>query len=193
VRGALQRLKNRKAFTGNNTENICEKHRTKRNDGLLSFLKNRTRGFRRFRCYSPLFSVLFPVKAFAQFPEARIDGIAANPPAIHAGAGVIWPTGTYLRSGIVAAIGVSEHGISGRADLINRFHLDPFREHRWAPYAGGGITTRFDDNRKTRVYLLIIAGIDGPVRNGLSTSIEAGLGGGARLGVTLRKTKAERR
>jgi hypothetical protein len=77
--------------------------------------------------------------------------------------------------------------------MFGRFHLDPFREHKWAPYGGGGVTMRFDDNRRTRVYLLLIAGIDGPDKKGVGTSIEAGLGGGARLGVILRKTKAERR
>ena len=125
--------------------------------------------------------------------EGRIDGIAANPAAIHAGAGVTFTTGTYLRSGIIAGIGASKSGISGRIDFVNRFHLDPFREHKWAPYGGGGITTRFDDNRKTRVFLLLIAGVDGPVKNGLGTSIEAGLGGGARIGIAIRKAKAERR
>jgi hypothetical protein len=139
-------------------------------------------------------SAFLPVKSStAQSPEARIDGIAANPAAIHAGGGITWKVGTYLRSGFVGAIGGSDHGISGRVDVVNRFHLDPFREHKWAPYGGGGITARFDDNRGDRFYLLLIAGIDGPVRSGLTTSIEAGLGGGARLGVILRKAKAERR
>jgi len=101
--------------------------------------------------------------------------------------------GTYVRSGLDAAIGTSEHGISGRIDLVNRFHLDPFRQHKWAAYAGGGLTARFDDNRSNRLYLLFFAGIDGPASRGFGTSIEAGLGGGARLGVILRKTTKERR
>lgn len=137
--------------------------------------------------------VLTATAARGQTIEARIDAFAKNPSAIHAGAGFTVPMGTYVRSGVDAAIGTSEHGISGRIDLVNRFHLDPFRQHKWAPYAGGGLTARFDDNRSNRLYLLVFAGIDGPPSRGLGTSIEAGLGGGARIGVVLRKTTRERR
>lgn len=131
--------------------------------------------------------------AGAQVPEARVDVIIAGTSAVHAGAGVSFSTGTYLRSGMVAALGSSRDGISGRLDLLNRFHLDPFRESRWAPYAGGGLTGRFDEGHKSRVYLLVIFGIDGPAKRGLTTSFEAGFGGGARIGAVIRRTPAERR
>jgi hypothetical protein len=137
--------------------------------------------------------MLVNAAASAQSVEGRIDAIAKNPAAIHAGVGVTVPLGTYVRSGLVGAIGGSEHGISGRVDIINRFHLDPFRQHRWAPYAGGGLTARFDDNRSNRVYLLLIAGVDGAASGGLTPSIEAGLGGGGRIGIVIRRTPAERR
>ncbi|HEX6574623.1 MAG TPA: hypothetical protein VF042_06590, partial [Gemmatimonadaceae bacterium] len=131
--------------------------------------------------------------ANAQTPEFRIDGIAANPAAVHAGAGLTIPMGNYVRSGFDAGIGQSRHGISGRLDFVNRFHLDPFRQHEWALYAGGGLTARFDDNRSNRYYLLVFLGMDSPAKRGIATSVEAGLGGGARLGVILRKARAERR
>ena len=134
-----------------------------------------------------------PAGAGAQSLEARLDGIFAGPSAIHAGAGVTAAVGTYVRSGIVGGIGGSRHGISGRLDLFSRFHLDPFREHKWALYAGGGLTARYDDNRQTRYFLLLLAGVDGPSRNGISPSIEAGLGGGGRIGVLVRRSAAERR
>jgi hypothetical protein len=180
-------------LTAKNTENNEDKHRKLQNHGGFGLLKRQPRFSGSRLCFSLLFSVLLPAKAFSQSPEARIDGIAANPAAVQGGAGIIFSPGTYLRSGIEGGIGASENGLSGRFDIVNRFHLDPFREHKWAPYGGGGITTRFDKDRRTRIYLLLIAGVDGPARHGLSTSIEAGLGGGARLGVILRKTKAERR
>lgn len=142
---------------------------------------------------SVAFLILTATGARAQTIEARIDAIAKNPTAIHAGAGFTVPLGTYVRSGVDAAVGASDHGISGRIDLVNRFHLDPFRQHKWAPYAGGGLTARFDDNRSNRLYLLIFAGIDGPASRGLGTSIEAGLGGGGRIGIVIRKTTTERR
>ncbi len=131
--------------------------------------------------------------ASAQTPIARIDAIVAHRTAVHAGAGVSWRTGTYLRSGLEAGIGSSSDGISGRLDLVNRFHLDPFRESRWAPYAGGGLSAQFDDNRESRIYLLVLFGVDGPAKRGLSTSFEAGFGGGGRIGVVIRRTSAERR
>lgn len=133
------------------------------------------------------------IPASAQSPEVRADAIFAGPAAVHAGIGLIATVGTYLRSGIIGGIGAGTDGISGRVDIVNRFHLDPFREHKWAPYAGGGLTARFDDNRRARFYLLAVAGVDGPVRKGLTTAIEAGLGGGGRLGVIVRKAAAERR
>lgn len=141
-----------------------------------------------------LFGVaLTPLVSAAQTVEGRIDGIFAGPPAIHAGVGITQPLGTYVRAGIVGAIGESSDGVSGRGDVFARFHLDPFRQHRWAPYAGGGLTARFDADRRTRYYLLILAGVDGPAANGIATSIEAGLGGGGRIGVTIRRATAERR
>ena len=129
----------------------------------------------------------------AQVPEARVDAIIAETSAVHAGVGVSVSAGTYLRSGVVAALGASRDGLSGRVDLLNRFHLDPFRESRWAPYAGGGLTARFDNGSKSRVYLLIVLGIDGPAKRGLTTSFEAGFGGGGRIGFVIRRTSAERR
>ena len=132
-------------------------------------------------------------RSSAQDVEGRVDGILAGPSAIHAGIGLTVPLGTYVRSGVVGGIGGSKDGLSGRIDAITRFHLDPFREHRWGPYGGGGLTARFDDGRTTRYYLLLLAGVDGPAVHGVSTSIEATLGGGGRIGVTVRRAVAKRR
>lgn len=129
----------------------------------------------------------------AQAVEARADAIVAGPPALHGGIGMTIPVGTYLRSGLVGGVGASRDGISGRVDAMMRFHLDPFREHRWAPYAGGGLTARFDEHRRSRIGLLVFAGVDGPVRKRLTTSIELGLGGGGRIGLIIRRAVAERR
>ena len=137
--------------------------------------------------------VLAPLASGAQTVEGRFDGIFAGPPAVHAGVGVTQSLGTYVRAGVAGGIGASSDGLSGRGDAFARFHLDPFRQHRWAPYAGGGLTARFDADRRTRYYLLLLVGVDGPVSRGMATSIEAGLGGGGRIGVTIRQATAERR
>jgi len=130
--------------------------------------------------------------ANAQSIEARVDAIAAGPAAIHAGAGLTVPMGTYVRAGFDAAIGESRNGISGRLDGFARFHLDPLRQHKWAPYGGGGLTARFDDNRSTRYYLLVFLGVDGPLVHKMSTSIEAGFGGGGRIGIIVRRAEERR-
>lgn len=131
--------------------------------------------------------------ADAQAVEGRIDVLTSNPAAIHAAGGFTLPLGTYVRSGIDAGIGSSRNGVSGRVDFVNRFHLDPFRQHKWAPYAGGGLTARFDADRHGRAYLLVFVGLDAPASRGIGTSIEAGLGGGGRIGVVIRRTRTERR
>jgi len=121
--------------------------------------------------------------------EARIDGIFSRTPAAHFGVGFTTPLGTYTRPGMDAAVGYSRDGLSGRVDLFTRFHFDPFRQSRWGPYGGGGISGRFDEGEKARAFLLIFFGVDGPVHGGTSTSFEVGLGGGARVGMILRQAR----
>jgi hypothetical protein len=126
-------------------------------------------------------------------PEVRVDGIIARLNAVHAGAGFTFAAGTYLRTGVVAGVGFSRNGLSGRIDGVARFHFDPFRQSRWAPYGGGGISGRFDSDEKGRAYLLLLLGLDGPVYSGATPSFELGLGGGARIGVIVRRAAVERR
>lgn len=125
--------------------------------------------------------------------EFRVDAIVARVSAVQAGIGVTAVTGTYLRSGVVGAVGLSRHGLSGRIDAVARFHFDPFRQSRWAPYGGGGISGRFDRDEGAHAYLLVLLGLDGPLRHGMSPSFEVGLGGGARVGVIFRQATGERR
>ena len=101
--------------------------------------------------------------------------------------------GTYVRTGAVAAVGFSRDGLSGRLDAMARFHFDPVRQSRWAPYGGGGLSGRFDRGEKARAYLMLLLGLDGPVYGGATPSFELGLGGGTRIGVIIRRATAERR
>lgn len=126
-------------------------------------------------------------------PEVRLDGIIARLSAVQVGAGFTVAAGTYLRTGAAGAVGFSRNGLSGRVDGVARFHFDPFRQSRWAPYGGGGISGRFDRDEKARAYLLLILGLDGPVYSGATPSFELGLGGGARVGVIFRRATVERR
>ena len=125
--------------------------------------------------------------------EARLDGIVARTGAIHFGAGATVVAGTYVRMGVDGALGISRHGLSGRIDGLARFHFDPFRQSRWAPYGGGGVSGRFDKGERAKAYLLVFLGIDGPVSGSVAPSFELGLGGGGRVGIILRHARKDRR
>ena len=125
--------------------------------------------------------------------ELRLDGIFAHTSAVHAAYGFTVPAGTYVRSGFVAGVGVGRHGAEGRTDLIARFSLDPFRQSRWAPYAGAGLSGRYRSELDggSRAYLLVFVGFEGPLPLGGTAgwvpALEVGLGGGGRVGVIMRK------
>jgi len=146
-----------------------------------------------------------PVAGIAQQPqqrlqmEGRLDAIIARSTGVEAGLGVSVPSGIYVRSGLVAGIGAGRHGLEGRTDLFSRFSLDPFRQSRWAPYGGAGISGRYRSKLDggSRAYLLVFLGVEGPLALGRTSGIvpafELGLGGGARVGVVLRRGVNARR
>ncbi len=131
--------------------------------------------------------------------EGRLDAIFARSSAVEAGLGMTVPLGIYVRSGLVAGLGAGRHGVDGRTDLIARFSLDPFRQSRWAPYGGGGISGRYRSELDggSKAYLMVFLGLEGPLPLGQTAgwvpAIEVALGGGARLGVVLRRGVNARR
>ena len=125
--------------------------------------------------------------------EVRADGIFSRVSAGQIGVGLMTTAGYYVRMGADGALGFSRHGLSGRIDGLARFHFDPFRQSRWAPYGGGGISGRFDKGEKARAYLLVFLGMDGPIEGSVTPSFEVGLGGGARVGVIIRQARKDRR
>lgn len=131
--------------------------------------------------------------------EWRVDGIFARTSGVEAGFGVSIPSGIYVRTGLVAGAGIGRHGAEGRTDLLSRFSLDPFRQSRWSLYGAGGISGRYrtKEDGGSRAYLLVVVGLEGPLPLGQTGGwvpiIEAGLGGGARIGVGLRRGVNARR
>jgi hypothetical protein len=125
--------------------------------------------------------------------EGRVDAIFARSGAVEAAYGFTVPAGIYVRTGLVAGIGAGRHGVDGRTDAIARFSMDPFRQSRWAPYAGAGLSGRYRVERDggARAYILVFLGVEGPlalgVREGWVPAFEVGLGGGGRVGVILRR------
>jgi hypothetical protein len=125
--------------------------------------------------------------------EARADGVLAATSGVQVGVGANVPSGYYLRLGLTAAAGPAWRDArtiaSGRLDVSARYLLDPFREIRWSLYAGTGLTARWDEVSRWRGYLLFLAGIEGPEHRGWTTALEAGFGGGVRVGVVLRRAR----
>jgi hypothetical protein len=129
--------------------------------------------------------------------EMRADLLAGPPAGAQLGAGANVTAGSYIRIGADAALGASSRDggavASGRVDLVSRYLLDPFREFRLGPYVGGGFTAQWDRCANWRGDLLVIIGVEGPVHAGWRTAVELGLGGGARLGVVLRRARSNGR
>ena len=131
--------------------------------------------------------------------EARADAIVSRSTSVQGGLGVTFPAGIYVRAGGVIAAGGGGRGFDSRVDLFSRFNLDPFREVRWGFYAGGGVSGRYveRDSPRGHAYLLVFAGLEGPLKNasvaGWVPAIEIGLGGGARIGIALRQGMPGRR
>jgi hypothetical protein len=154
---------------------------------------------RPFMCITVALLLRVPSVASAQAPqqplqtEGRIDAIVARTTGFEAALGLSVPAGIYVRSGLVAGIGAGRHGAEGRTDLIARFSLDPFRQSRWAPYGGGGLSGRYRSKLDggSRAYVLVFLGVEGPLALGQTSgwvpAFELGLGGGARFAVILRR------
>ena len=150
-------------------------------------------------------AVLWPAVSKGQVPqqavqvEGRVDAIFARTAGAEAGLGLTVPGGIYVRSGLIAGLGAGRHGVEGRTDFVARFSLDPFRQSRWAPYAGGGISGRYRSELDggSHAYLLIFLGVEGPLPLGKTSgwvpAVELGLGGGGRVAIVFRRGINSRR
>ena len=130
-------------------------------------------------------------------PEFRVDVVAGRATAVQAGAGVIVPSGLYLRYVLSAAAGPAwrsgEAGASGRLDLQARFLLDPFRESRWGLYGVAGLGALYDRFERWRARVTLAVGVEAPASARGAWAVEVGLGGGARVGIALRRLALGRR
>ena len=124
-------------------------------------------------------------------PELRLDATSARIPRLELSGGAVVPIGIYVRLALTAGAGVTKqddiYRTAGRADAIARFELDPLRQHTRGAYIGGGVSLLGRDGPHVRAYLAIVAALELKQRAGWAPSIEAGLGGGARVGVGFRR------
>lgn len=136
------------------------------------------------------------IKPLVQW-QARADFIAARESLVQIGGGLNLPAGYYVRLGVDVAGGpqfaAGRTVFAGRTDFTARFLLDPFMETRYGLYGGGGVSVRWTDVQGWREYLVVLAGLEGPAHSGWRSAIEAGLGGGTRVGVVLRRARTASR
>jgi hypothetical protein len=135
-------------------------------------------------------------------PEARLDVIAGHQPAVQVGVGLQIPIGYYVRAGLDGAVGVNTQDrkalvgsadsppgpLDGRADLLVRFLLDPFRQSAYGLSVGGGLSARAEPGDRVRPRLLVAVDLEGRRSSrGLVPALQVALGGGVRVGVVLRR------
>ncbi len=130
--------------------------------------------------------------------EMRVDAIAGRTTAVQAAAGVNAVAGLYLRLGALAGAGVRNAPggwrRSGRLDLFARFQLDPLLQFRYGLYVGAGGSLFVDDGERRRARTVVLLGIEGPpTGKRWIFGTELGLGGGARIGVTIRRARKQAR
>lgn len=124
-------------------------------------------------------------------PELRIDYLGARLHAVHVGAGVTVPAGTYARVGVVAGAGPGWGPGRGafpsvRADVVARFLIDPYRRSRIGVSIGGGVGIRHDDG-DTRGLALLVVDVEGQGTRGWIPFASGGIGGGVRVTAGLRR------
>jgi hypothetical protein len=135
-------------------------------------------------------------------PELRVDAIASgdNTVALQLGLGAELPLGYYARAGIIGAGGATFRNDvttgSGRADVLVRFLLDPFRETSWGISAGAGLSVRYEPiltPNKLTEFLVAVIDVEGPRMHRIVPAVQVGLGGGWRAGLVLRAYRQGRR
>lgn len=133
-------------------------------------------------------------------PELRADVLFGRQAAVQVGAGAQIPLGYYMRLGLDGAVGrryddaAPGSRLDARVDLLTRFLLDPFRQSRYGLSVGGGIGLRAEPGDHVRPVLLAALDVEGRRwSSGWVPALEVGLGGGARVGLVLRRGSATAR
>jgi hypothetical protein len=134
----------------------------------------------------------------ATVPEVRADVIAASRTTMaQLGAGLNFGSAGYGRVAFVAAAGTATRAgrtrESARIDAAIRFHLDPYRLAKWGAYAQGGLSGLYNAFDGWRALVSTTIGIEMPTRGHTTWALEAGLGGGVRLGAVLRRARPDSR
>lgn len=125
------------------------------------------------------------------YGEYRGDALIGRGTSAQAALGAVFLMGTYVRTSLDVAGGATWHDnetrASGRADVIARFLLDPFREVPVGLSVGGGVSVPYvSGDAHVRPFLTAVVDVEGRMRRSITPAIQIGLGGGTRIGVVLR-------
>ncbi len=130
-------------------------------------------------------------------PGVRIDALVDRDPGAQVATGLsvvaAYNTRLSVDVGIGAVQRTSGWRAAGRVDLMARVLADPFREARWGAYAAGGVGLRPESGARPDVVGIIALGVEGPSDGHWVPGVELGLGGGVRMGLTLRRAPLRRR
>jgi hypothetical protein len=138
--------------------------------------------------------VALPALAQGDQPEVRIDAFVAHRSALQAAVGADIPLSPELHLELAAGAGPAFGGgpglsFSARGDAVVHFLLDPRHLMRWSPYAGGGLGARYDSSTEWRAVAIVVVGVNAPRWKHAIPFIEAGLGGGFRIGAGVRRAR----
>jgi hypothetical protein len=128
-------------------------------------------------------------------PEVRVDGIVAeHRSALQGALGADIPISPEMHLELAAGVGPSfaegtGASFSARGDAIVHFLIDPRQLMRWSPYAGAGIGARYDRGPAWRAVAILVVGVNAPKWKHAAPFIEAGLGGGFRIGAGIRRAR----
>jgi len=142
-----------------------------------------------------------PAPAVARAPRllplVRLDALVDARPGVQGAVGVTAATAYNTRLDLVAGLGgVSRPTgweLAGRVDLLGRWLSDPYRRSRWALSAGGGVGLLLEQARGPRPVGILAVGLEAPGTGRWLRGAEVALGGGVRVGVTMRRVRPGRR
>lgn len=124
--------------------------------------------------------------------EARVDAIVAHRSTVQAALGADIPFSPELHLELAVGAGPVFGGgeradFGARVDGVVHFLLDPAHAMRWSPYAGGGVGGRYDGPARWRAVAIVVVGVNAPRRKHMIPFLEAGFGGGVRIGAGIRR------
>jgi hypothetical protein len=111
-------------------------------------------------------------------------GTASDPALAVAGAYGALRTSGRTRVSASLGAGISDNEIAWRGELLAHFLLSPEERRKPGAYVAGGIA--MVEGAVSRGYLVLTVGIEQRPRSRSGWALEAGIGGGARLGLGYR-------